>query len=108
MRSTRGTVSAASTLRPMTRLSPVTNLFTYLATRPGQSPELLAAEALAYLLPTLAPDRPGALLILAPSSRFTPLWAELRRRCRLAGLPLHGDHAAGDPIRWTRLGGQQT
>lgn len=50
----------------------------------------------------------GALLVLAPASRFTALWAELRRRCRLAGLPVHGDHAIGDPIRWTRVAERQT
>ena len=52
--------------------------------------------------------RGGALLVLAPTQRFTSLWAELRRRCRLAGLPVHGDHAIGDPIRWTRVGARQT
>jgi hypothetical protein len=50
----------------------------------------------------------GALLMLAPPERFTSLWAELRRRCRLAGLPVHGDHAIGDPIRWTRVAARQT
>src|SRR5262245_61375938 len=59
------------------------------------------------LLQRLTPGRGGALLILAPAQRFTSLWAELRRRCRLAGLPVHGDHAIGDPIRWTRVGARQ-
>jgi hypothetical protein len=51
--------------------------------------------------------RDGALLVLAPTPRFTSLWAELRRRCRLAELPVHGDHGVGDPIRWTRVGAGQ-
>lgn len=49
----------------------------------------------------------GALLVLAPAGRFTSLWAELRRRCRLAGLPVHGDHTLGDPVRWTRVAERQ-
>ena len=56
----------------------------------------------------LATNGEGAMLVLAPSERFTSLWAELRRRCRLAGLPVHGDHAIGDPIRWTRVADRQT
>jgi hypothetical protein len=60
------------------------------------------------LLRQLSTGRPGALLVLAPTLRFTSLWAELRRRCRLAELPVHGDHAAGDPVRWTRVGEHQT
>ena len=59
------------------------------------------------LLRQLTIGRGGALLILAPTSRFTSLWAELRRRCRLADLPVHGDHTAGDPVRWTRIGARQ-
>jgi hypothetical protein len=59
-------------------------------------------------LELLTPGRAGVLVLLAPQARFTALWAELRRRCRLAGLPVHGDHAAGDPLRWTRLGPEQT
>jgi hypothetical protein len=56
----------------------------------------------------LSADRSSALVVVAPSGRFTPLWAELRRRCRLSGIPVHGDHAAGNPIRWTRVGQHQT
>lgn len=56
----------------------------------------------------LPPTGESALLLLAPPERFTSLWAELRRRCRLAGLPIHGDHAIGDPIRWTRVSERQT
>ena len=59
------------------------------------------------LLRHLTMGRGGALLMLAPTPRFTSLWAELRRRCRLANLPVHGDHAVGDPIRWTRVGARQ-
>jgi len=55
----------------------------------------------------LTPDLTGALVVVAPASRFTTLWADLRRRCRLAGIPVHGDHAAGDPIRWTQVGPKQ-
>ena len=93
----------------------------------GQAPTLLGADAEdvtrfvvdprfwspltedqpVHLLRQLAMDRSGALLVLAPTQRFTSLWAELRRRCRLANLPVHGDHAIGDPIRWTRVGARQ-
>src|SRR5207247_8661293 len=59
-------------------------------------------------LRSLLADRTSAIVVVAPAGRFTTLWATLRRRCRLAGLPVHGDHAAGDPIRWTRVGATQT
>jgi hypothetical protein len=59
-------------------------------------------------LRSLFADRTSAVVIVAPATRFTTLWASVRRRCRLAGLPVHGDHAAGDPIRWTRVGSVQT
>ena len=67
----------------------------------------LAEDQPIQLLRQLTMGRGGALLVLAPAQRFTSLWAELRRRCRLAGLPVHGDHAIGDPIRWTRVGARQ-
>lgn len=60
------------------------------------------------LLGLLVPERPSVLLVVAPPSRFTSLWAELRRRCRLGGLPVHGDRAAGDSLRWTRVGPART
>jgi hypothetical protein len=59
-------------------------------------------------LQRLATDRTSMLVVVAPASRFTTLWAELRRRCRLAGLPVRGDHAVGDPARWTQVGPDQT
>ena len=62
----------------------------------------------ARALRQLATHSESALLVLAPAERFTSLWAELRRRCRQAGLPVHGDHAVGDPIRWTKVGPHQT
>ncbi|MCC7368905.1 MAG: hypothetical protein IT306_10810 [Chloroflexi bacterium] len=68
----------------------------------------LPADQPVSALRQLAPHVESALLILAPPERFTALWAEVRRRCRLAGLPVHGDHAIGDPIRWTRVGERQT
>jgi hypothetical protein len=58
-------------------------------------------------LELLAPDQAGSVVMVAPIERFTTLWADLRRRCRLAGLPVHGDHAAGSPVRWTRIGAAQ-
>lgn len=67
----------------------------------------LAEDQPVQLLRQLTMGRGGALLVLAPAQRFSSLWAELRRRCRLAGLPVHGDHAIGDPIRWTRVGARQ-
>ena len=67
----------------------------------------LAEDQPLALLRQLTMGRGGVLLVLAPAQRFTSLWAELRRRCRLAGLPVHGDHAIGDPIRWTRVGQRQ-
>jgi hypothetical protein len=60
------------------------------------------------MLGLLASERASVLLLVAPQSRFTSLWAELRRRCRLGGLPVHGDRAAGDSLRWTRVGPAQT
>jgi hypothetical protein len=60
------------------------------------------------MLGLLAAERPSVLLLVAPPSRFTALWAELRRRCRLGGLPIHGDRAAGDSLRWTRVGPTRT
>jgi hypothetical protein len=59
-------------------------------------------------LQRLATDRASMLVVVAPASRFTTLWAELRRRCRLAGVPVRGDHAVGDPVRWTQVGPDQT
>jgi hypothetical protein len=59
-------------------------------------------------LQRLATDRASVLVVVAPTSRFTTLWAELRRRCRLAGVPVRGDHAVGDPVRWTQVGPDQT
>jgi hypothetical protein len=59
-------------------------------------------------LKQLASDRASVLMVVAPSSRFTTLWAELRRRCRLGGVPVRGDHAVGDPVRWTEVGPSQT
>jgi hypothetical protein len=67
----------------------------------------LAEDQPVQLVRQLTVGRSGALLVLAPTQRFTSLWAELRRRCRLANLPVHGDHAIGDPIRWTRVGQRQ-
>jgi hypothetical protein len=60
------------------------------------------------VLGLLAAERPSVLLLVAPQSRFTSLWADLRRRCRLGGLPVHGDRAAGDSLRWTRVGRTRT
>lgn len=68
----------------------------------------LPAEQPVRALRQLAADRASALLVLAPAQRFTTIWAELRRRCRLAQLPVHGDHAAGAPVRWTRVGPGKT
>jgi hypothetical protein len=68
----------------------------------------LPADQPVRSLRQLAPHGESALLMLAPPERFTSLWAELRRRCRLAGLPVHGDHAIGDPVRWTRVSERQT
>jgi hypothetical protein len=68
----------------------------------------LSGEQPRAQLDLLAPGHAGVLLILAPQDRFTALWAELRRRCRMAGLPVHADRTAGDPVRWTRLGPERT
>lgn len=68
----------------------------------------LPSDEPARSIERLARDRASALLVLAPASRFTPLWAELRRRCRAADLPLHADRALGEPVRWTRFGPHRT
>jgi len=45
-------------------------------------------QPVTYLRRLLAAEAPGLLLFLVPTRRKFPIWAELRRRCDDAGLPL--------------------
>lgn len=59
-------------------------------------------QPVAYL-GRLPPDRPGALLFIAPGARFQRLWEKLTVACREAGVEVGPEHDAATELRWSSL-----